>query len=226
MTPERKHYLKVALLVYLCWIVAFELVGRYAATLPTHNPTLAIDHLIPLRPEFIWFYELCYVFPLLPLVVVDDFHRLNILLLSIVLANISAFAIYLAYPIAFPRPELGNSLAEKILATEYAADFQPGANKLPSMHVAFAWLVYFAVRGQIRRPGEWTVLLVAFLITLSALFVKQHIVLDVVAGILWAFLAWGLANRLYPRLTDPNAPPQAALKRLIKNLLPGRRDKR
>jgi protein-S-isoprenylcysteine O-methyltransferase Ste14 len=48
------------------------------------------------------------------------------------------------------------------------------------------------------------------------MFVKQHIILDVVAGVLWAFAAWGLANYLYPFLTNPQAPAPVALKEMLK----------
>jgi membrane-associated phospholipid phosphatase len=216
---ERKYYIKVFLITYVVWIAAFEIVGRYAATLNTHNPTTFLDGMIPLYPNFVWFYELGYIFPILPLIAVKDFHRLNIALLSVVLANISAFVVYLAYPIAFPRPELGQSLAEQILHIEYISDFHPGANKLPSMHVAFTWLAYLVVHKQgLGKIGEGIVLTVTILITVSTLFVKQHIIFDVAAGILWAFLSWRLATYLYPKLTNPNTSPTIALRQMFKKL--------
>ncbi len=218
MSYERKYYFKVYLAGYAVWIIAFEIVGRYAATLNTYNPTTTIDMMIPLLPDFIWFYELCYIFPFLPLLIVKDFHRLNITILSIILATISAFGVYLVYPIAFPQPELGQSLAEKILYIEYTFDFYPGANKLPGMHITLAWLVYFAVRGQnLSKLGEAIVLFLTVMITLSTLFVKQHIIFDVAAGILWAFLAWGLSKYLYTYLTNPKAVPLVALHQMLKN---------
>lgn len=217
MNQERKHYIKITLLVYCIWIVVFEAVGRYAATLPTRDLTTWLDRLIPLVPEFIWPYELCYVFPFLPLFAIKDFHRFNRMLLSIIFANFSAFIVYLIFPIAFPRPELGHSLSERILYLEYAGDFYPGANKLPSLHVTFAWLVYFACRKQrLSNAGDLIVLLTATLITLSTMFVKQHIILDVVAGILWAFAAWGAANHFYPLLADPQTSAPLALKEMLK----------
>ena len=219
MKSERKYYLKVILVFYAVWIITFQIVGRYAATLRTHDPTTAIDRMIPLLPDFVWFYELCYIFPFLPLFVVKDFHRLNITLLSVILANISAFVVYLAYPIALPRPELGQSLAESILYIEYTTGFYPGANKLPSMHVAFAWFVYFAVRGQnLRKLGEAIVLILTVMITVSTLFTKQHIIFDAATGILWAFGAWGLSNYLYPYLTNQKDSPRIALRQMFKKI--------
>jgi membrane-associated phospholipid phosphatase len=217
VTPDRKYYLRVALLAYGIWIVAFEAVGRFASTLPTHDPTTGLDDMIPLVPEFIWFYEVCYLFPFLPLLVLKDFHRLNVLLLSIILANALAFIVYVAYPVALPRPELGNSLAERVLSIEHAAGFQPGANKLPSLHVAFAWHVALACHGQrLGRVLEAVIFVVAGMITLSVLFLKQHIIVDALTGILLAFGTWWLATQLYPLMIDPKAQPRAALKHMLR----------
>jgi hypothetical protein len=61
---------------------------------------------------------------------------------------------------------------------------------------------------------------VALLITISTVFVKQHIIIDSAAGIVWALGAWWLAGRLYPRLADGTAGPHAALKQMSKKILP------
>ena len=219
MSQERKFYVKFVLGAYGVWILAFELVGRYAATLATNDPTSALDKMIPLIPDFIWFYECCYLFPFLPLLVVKDFHRLNITLLSIIMANVIAFIVYIAYPVALPRPDLGDSLAEVVLGLEHVSGFQPGANKMPSLHVAFGWFVYFTCRGQkVTRFAEVMIFFIAAMITLSTLFLKQHIIVDAVTGVVLAVWTWALSTYLYPFLTDTQAEPTAALRRMMKNV--------
>jgi len=218
---ERKYYIKVILLVYLVWLILFEVVGWYAAKLPTYDITSFIDKQIPLIPQFIWPYMLCYIFPFLPLLVVEDGHHLNRTILSVILANLSAFILYFIFPIAFPRPELGQSLSERLLSLLYKVDFYPGANKLPSLHVTFTWIVYLACRGQtLNKFGQTIVLLLAVLITISALFVKQHVIADVVAGLCWAFTAWALAGILYKFLANPTVDPRVGLKQMMKKLAP------
>jgi membrane-associated phospholipid phosphatase len=215
MEKERLHYLKISLLAYLVWIIVFEAVGFYAVTLPAKDVTLPLDRHIPLLSWFIWPYLLCYLFPFLPLIVVKDWHRFNKALLAIILANAAAFLVYILLPIAFPHPELGSGFSDRVLALQFRYDFKPGANKLPSLHVTYAWIVYLLCRKQgLGRFREGLIFLVAMLISVSTLFVKQHILLDVLAGAAWAFAAWFAAGRLYPRLAAPGTSPPEALKRL------------
>jgi len=87
--------------------------------------------------------------------------------------------------------------------------------------VTFTWIVYLACRGQrLNKFGQTAVFFVAVLITLSALFVKQHVVADVVAGLCWAFASWVLAGNLYRYLASPTVDPRTGLKQMMKKLTP------
>lgn len=213
---DRVYYLRATVIGYLLWLAVFEAVGRYAATLSTSDITLEFDRGIPFSPPLIWAYEVCYLFPFVPLLVVNDWHRFNRVILAVVLANVVACAVYLAFPIALPRPVPGADLSSRIVALEYAADFHPGANKLPSLHVALAWLVWLAcLRQGLRRFWAVLILATAVAISVATLFVKQHVVLDVVSGAALAFAAWSVAGRLYPRLAG-DAGPRKALARVAR----------
>jgi membrane-associated phospholipid phosphatase len=218
---DRKYYFKVSLIFYFCWILCFISVGKYAATLPTRDLTSSLDRLIPLVPVFIWPYELCYIFPFLPILILRDWHRFNRAILAVIIACLTAFVVYFLVPISFPRPNLGNSISDSILGLEYALDFYPGANKLPSLHVAYAWIVYFVCRNQVaNKSREFLILFVAVLITISTVFVKQHIIIDSAAGVAWAAGAWWLSGLVYPRFADITAEPRPALKQMLKRILP------
>jgi membrane-associated phospholipid phosphatase len=192
----RRRYAVRLLVAYAIWLVAFYAVGLQASKLPALDLTTAWDRAIPVVPAFVWPYELCYIFPFSSLLVVRDWRRFDAALLASALASASAFVVYLALPIAFPRPPLGDGLAERVLALEYAADFSPGANNLPSLHVALSWIMGRAMLGQRSRIADVAVVTVVLAITLSTLFVKQHLLIDVAAGIVWALAAWAVARRL------------------------------
>lgn len=192
------HYAKVMLVAYVIWFGAFEIVGRYAATLRTVDLTSAWDRATPLIPAFVWPYETCYLLPLLSLFVIKDWHRFNVALLALLIANLTAFAVYLIVPVAFPRPLLGSSLSERVLALEYAADFHPGANKLPSMHVAMSWIMVTAMWRQARhRTVDVVLAVLVVLITIAPVFVKQHLLIDVALGVPWGLGAYWVAGRVY-----------------------------
>ncbi len=216
MKRERLIYTGATLGFFVVWIFAFFAVGNYAAMLPTRDLTTALDRAIPLVPGFVWLYELCYIFPLVPLFIVRNWHRYNRALLAILLANVTAFGVYLLLPLAFPKPVLGTSLSERLLASIIAADFSPGANKLPSLHVIFSWIVYFLCRGESRK--SWVtpaVFITALAISVSTLFVKQHILYDVVGGFIWAVGCWKVAGYLYPRMANTALPAPVALRNMI-----------
>jgi len=219
--PDRAFFLKASLIFYALWIVSFQLVGRYAVQLPGLDMTSAWDQQIPLIAAFIWPYEICYIFPFLPLFILKDWHRFNRALLAVMIANLLAFIVYVTFPIAYPKPVLGHGFSERILLLEYTYDFNPGANKLPSLHVAFTWIVFLACRKQrLSRLGDFLVLFVAILITFSTIFVKQHLIIDAVTGFLWAGGAWGMAKLLYPRFADPRQEARLAFKHMIRRIAP------
>jgi hypothetical protein len=199
-TP-RWHYAKVLVVAYAIWLGAFEIVGRYAATLHTVDLTSAWDRAVPVIPAFVWPYEACYVMPIIALFVIRDWRRFDVAIVAFVVANVTAFVVYLLVPIAFPHPALGSSLSEKILSMEYAADFHPGANKLPSMHVAMSWIMLCAMwRQSKRRIVDVALAVLVALITIAPVFVKQHLIIDVVLGVPWGLASWVLADRVQRRV--------------------------
>lgn len=216
---ERAFYVRALALGYAAWLLAFYGVAFLASTLPSHDLTCDLDRRIPFVPAFVWPYELCYVFPFALLVLPRDHHRTNRAILAAILANVVAFAFYLFLPVAFPRVPLGEGLACAVLRLEHAGDPGAGANNLPSLHVAFAWFVFLACRGgRLGRAGDALALLVAAAITASTLLVKQHLVVDVVAGVALALAGWGAAGRAYPLVAA--GTPAASLRRLARVTVP------
>jgi membrane-associated phospholipid phosphatase len=221
MSKIRKDYVKIALLFYLVWASVFILEGLYANTLPTTDLTSSIDKQIPLLPGFVWFYVLCYIFPLVPLMVVRNWHRFNLALISFAMCTFVAFIGHLLIPIAFPRPQLGVSISDNFVQYIYRNDFRPGAQNFPSLHVVFAWLIYLSCKNQgLRKIYEWLILLFSVLIILSTILIKQHLFIDVVGGTLLAFSIWFILQRYYSIHIANKEDPRLALKSITKRILP------
>ena len=216
---QRLFYIKCGLLVYAIWISAYMLVGSFIPRLHASDLRCWIDTAIPLEPGFVWPYTFCYVFPILVGASVSDWHRLNRGLLTILFASFSAFIIFMAFPISFPRPALGASISDRLLAVEYAIDV--GAANMPSLHVVFAWLVcLIGLKQGFGKTVEYCLFGMAVLITISSLFVKQHTLVDAVVGIIWTFAVWGAAGFFYQRWTGGHSDPMAAFRQMVRRSIP------
>ncbi|MFG6496958.1 phosphatase PAP2 family protein [Fictibacillus sp. UD] len=155
----------------------------------------AVDHQIPFVEIFIVPYVLWYAFIFLMFVYFCIYDRAIYYrtLLSFCVGMLACYVIYFFFQTTVPRPELASEgMLTKIVQYVYGAD-QP-FNCFPSIHVLSSYLMVLGIR----HSKMWTikkdiiVSSIAYSIILSTLFVKQHVVLDVVAGILLGSLLFKL----------------------------------
>ena len=118
-------------------------------------------------------------------------------MLYILVGFLSALAFCLIFPNGqdlrpehFPR----ENVFTWVLGMLYAAD--TNTNVLPSMHVigSFAF-VFAAFDARCLKSCRWirpVTVIVAVLICVSTVFVKQHSVLDTLVGIPWAFATYAV----------------------------------
>jgi len=185
------------------WCVVFP--GYYAIGLhqdPSHAHRLAsrIDHAIPFNPLWMWAYAGVYTALLLPLFVV----RCNRLFRRVALAYLGALLVsyvcYLVYPVTTEgfRPAVETIDTREFWCWGAALNFtlDPPMNCFPSLHVATITLATLAALRADRVIGV-VALVIAILITVSTLFVKQHYLADVVAGAALAFASYAIFIRGY-----------------------------
>lgn len=191
--------LALVLILALYFIPEQLVVSQYT---PTQLP---LDDRIPFVPEFAIFYLLwfpCMVGVGLWLLFRDGdgFRKYMWYLL---LAYGLAAACYLLFPNGQDlRPTLTqpDGICERLLAALYAVD--TNTNVLPSLHVVGAGGFTAAVLDTKSIRSRWfqvVMCVLAVLISLSTLFVKQHAVLDVVAGVLLSAVLYLLVYRLIGR---------------------------
>lgn len=198
---QLRHRLQVCLPAYAAWAVTYEAVGSYASRLPAVDLTTTFDERIPYLPGWIWVYVFTYVAPLLALLLVRDDKRVYRALLAVGIASVSAYVVFVMYPVRIPRPILGDSVSDHMVALSQALDHP--ANQLPSLHVANAWILYATVAGE--RSERWfraVAAMMALAITMSTLFVKAHVVLDVATGAIWGPVAYWVAGHFLERLVQ------------------------
>lgn len=105
-------------------------------------------------------------------------------MISMIIANIIAAFIYFFYPTTMARANIqGNTLSCIITKIVYFLD-TPICNCLPSMHciLCFFYIFYIKDIKNISLLNKIMIILWSILIILSTLFVKQHVIIDVISA--------------------------------------------
>ncbi len=165
---------------------------------PLTDMTTALDQSIPLVPG--WSVIYVAAFPMWAGCYVKmaqgwDWYRI---MTAEVLAKLLCGVCFLAIPTTNVRPELsGDGFGVWLLAWLYRMD-QP-LNLLPSIHCMESWLCFAGLRS--RRDVPWlvkgAVLVMAILICCSTVLIRQHVLVDVAAGVLLAEGMVQLSKRLH-----------------------------
>lgn len=181
-----KHIIIIVL--YMLFIFLYLSVSAYNEGRPFYNLAISIDYKIPFIPHFVWTYILYYIVVLLPVMAVEDIVEFRRMALAYLMMYFIGFTTYILFPVKMVRPELtGTGYSVWMLKKIFNAD--NGYNVFPSMHVANAFLAAFFSYRFKKLYGVF-VYLIAFLITISTLFVKQHYIVDLFAGIALAYFVY------------------------------------
>src|SRR5262245_4502553 len=188
----------LVILAYAIGGLGYPGANRLVGQGPHHSLALASDRAIPFLPPFVFIYDLVYVAPALSVFFMRDRAELYRALLAFGLNSLICFPIFLVFPVGYPRlAPLPDTISGRVLAFVHVLD-QP-VNCFPSHHVSTAFTTWLAVRRQNRSWGALFGLIAAG-IAVSTLFVKQHYIVDVPAGIAVAALTYGLS---FPRDKRP-----------------------
>ncbi len=194
LKENRYAYWSVSLiLIVICYLVPEYLVTtEYTAT------ELALDGEIPFLQGFVYFYILW--FPLLVgtglwLLHKDGFGFRRYMIFLTISYGLCAF-IYLLFPNGQNlRPDAlaEHRLSTWILSRLYQID--TNTNVLPSLHVigSIGAAISICTTPTIKSRGFRIVtVILSVLISISTVFVKQHAVLDVIAGLIVGFMVFAL----------------------------------
>ena len=165
-----------------------------------HNIMLPIDEKIPLVPAFILIYVLGFPFWLWNgiLVAREDKETCSQVLLAVMLAKLACGIIYIFYPTTMIRPEVtGTDFCSSLVKLIYSVD-KP-YNLMPSIHCMDSWFCWRGISGCKKVPDWYKKfsLILAVLICLSTLLVRQHVIIDVPTGILMAEAGLFVTKRIF-----------------------------
>lgn len=174
-------------------ITAYYLVGYFFLNQWTthrsdlHTLAFPFETKIPFLPEFMIFYLLIYVFLWAPYLFIDDLPSFKKVVAGFFILVTFHFLCFLGYPVVYTlRPPIDYEWGGiyKLIAFYYWVDLPN--NCFPSMHVSNAFFVSLVFLRN-RSIWGWIALLGATLVAISVVFVKQHYIVDVFAGIFVAF---------------------------------------
>lgn len=148
----------------------------------------ALERSIPFLPWTIWIYFSFFVFIATTVFRVDD-QLFWQFVASSTLAALIAWSVVVLLPVTAARPDpalIESDLYRRVFTFVHAAD--PHHISFPSLHVAVTWICNFLLWP---RSGRGWRIALALGISLSTLFTKQHVVPDVIGGIILAlFCVW------------------------------------
>ena len=158
--------------------------GRYH-----YNLSNKLDDKIAFIPWTVLIYIGCYVFWILNYILgcrqkqSTAFRFIG----ADLVAKMICMIFFLVFPTTNVRPVIeGSSIWDTVMAWLYRTD--PADNLLPSIHCLTSWFCYIAVRENKKIPKWYKLasILMALSICISTLTTKQHVIIDVIAGVLLA----------------------------------------
>ncbi len=192
---KRPYPVSLWMVLFLALIPFYIFIAAFMPGRALHVPALALDRAVPLQPAWALVYGTLYLYViLLPVFVVRDAEQIRRTIFAYLSVWISAYACFLAYPTVATRPAkvIGEGFILWGLRSLY--DFDPPYNCFPSLHVAHSFVSALAC-WRVHRGVGMAATMAASLIGLSTLFTKQHYIVDVIAGIGLAAMAWAVFLR-------------------------------
>lgn len=164
-----------------------------------HTLTSYLDNKIPVIPIFVIVYFGCYIFWIVNYILISRISKEQCYRLAIadLTGKLICGIIYIAYPTTNIRPDIASSgIFVDMLKFLYSID---AANNLfPSIHVLVSWNCFIGIRNSESVPKwyRYFSLFTAIMICISTLTTKQHVLVDVFAGLILSELTWQFALRL------------------------------
>ena len=109
---------------------------------------------------------------------------------------------FLIYPTIIVRPEIEiKGFTDLILYLTYYFD-TPAVNCVPSVHCLFCFIsiYYVTLNKKIKTQIKVPIITYLILIILSTLFIKQHLLIDVVVASIYTIISIFLTNILYKKV--------------------------
>lgn len=197
MKKEVKPYLIIIvsiLIQTLLYLISKSLINE------PHILTSSFDDKIPfiiysIIPYSLWYFLLFII----PIIFYKSDKNLFIkYILSFLLVTLLSNVIFVIYPTTIIRPNvMDGNIFHSLVQLIFSID-TPVLNCFPSIHcsVCFLWILYAFNNKYINYIIKILILFLSINIILSTLFIKQHVIIDVLGGILLSWIVYLIINKI------------------------------
>ncbi len=154
----------------------------------THHTLITfIDRKAPIIPAFAIIYLGCYIFWVINYAIAGRMGKQYFydFIANILLGYLISGFIFCIFPTYIDRPALSEINGFGKFFVTYVYNTDTPVNLFPSMHCQISWYCYLAVKGH-KEIGKWyqyTSLVIALLVCISTVVIRQHYFLDIIGGI-------------------------------------------
>ena len=201
---DRSNFL-YALVTVVFTIITNQVVYQGSKLINLHlhawNISTPLDNTFRLIPWTMGIYIGSYIFWFVGYFIIamqDDRRQCERFFAAALVAKALCLVVFLVIPTtATLRPEevIGTSFWAKLTRFIYSAD-TPAVNYFPSLHCLASWLCFIGVRGKKEFPLAWRIasFFLAIAVFVSTITTRQHVLIDIPGGIVFAELSWALSD--------------------------------
>jgi len=197
---NRKNKWPCGIIMFLAAIALYLFSNHYHIYEPILLPMSALDNAIPFMPNTVWIYLSEYFLFLSVYALSKDNENINKYIYSFFILQIFSVTIFILWPTTYPRELF--PLTEDINFLTYHAfsnlrSTDSPASCLPSLHVSCCYLSAFVFLDEQRKKFPFFFLW-ATLIGITTLTTKQHYIIDVISGLILAYIFYWFFHKQMP----------------------------
>lgn len=171
--------------------------NHYPIFTPRLLPMTSLDEAIPFIPQTIFIYLSEYPLFISVYLLAKELRNLNKYLYSFLFLQVVSVTIFLLFPTTYPRdlfplPDTLDRFSHYAFSSLRETDTPNSC--LPSLHVSSCYLSAFVFLDE-QKKKFWTFFIWATLVGVSTLTTKQHYIIDVIAGLGMAMIAYWLFHK-------------------------------
>ena len=201
MIKKYKEFIKSTLIVLVLEAFLYFIIKNF---INSCNTVSSLGFEFPLIKEFVYIYNSWYPFIFLAsfIIYIKNKELYKKFILTMIIGILLSDLTFLIYPTIIVRPEIEiKGFTDLILYLTYYFD-TPAVNCVPSVHCLFCFIsiYYVTLNKKIKTKIKVPIITYLILIILSTLFIKQHLLIDVVVASIYTIISILLTNILYKKV--------------------------